>query len=253
MPRFTTDSGETVDISINASQANTRERPLDVDPRFRDHNAEARGRGAKVLNQREARVKVYRGNSMSSVPVSQAAFMLGQGFTSEPTKPPTPLPFICGVETLEGGICQKALRTDRDRVNHIRAAHGDVAPWILSDEDMLKARGKVVIPRASYGEDPRVAVLEGKVNELLELLRKANTPVAQTIAAELIEDLQVAETGADEFADEFTDTPATDNGVELVDFATPVHTCKPRGRFGKIIDGCPACEVKKREKHVDEN
>lgn len=251
MPKFTTDSGESIDISVVMSQADTRERPLDVDPRYRDRNAESKGRGAKVINQREPRVKVYRGNSESIIPVSQAGFMLSQGFTAEPTKPPTPLPFICGVETLEGTICEKALRTDRDRVNHIRAAHGDLAPWILSEEDMMKARGKVVIPRASYGEDPRVAVLEGKVNELLELLRKTNTPVAQTIAAELVEDLQVAETGAAEFMNEDNEVP--DNVVELVDFSTPIHTCKPRGRFGKIIDGCPACEVKKREKHVDEN
>ena len=246
--RLQTDSGTWMEIAVAPSTtAKVTETRIDVDPRFRDAGAEAKGRGASFRNAKEPRVKVYRGYHETLVASSQAGFLLSQGFTASPTKEAPPTDFVCGVDTDDGGVCAKRLQSDRHRINHIRTAHADTAPWILSEEDMLKSRGKVLLGggRISGTNDPRVAVLEAKVNELLKLLNKSAPPeVAQSIAEDLNTELDVIDTGADEFMEE-----DVEEAPPVYTAASP-HTCKPKGRFGRIIDGCPACEFKKSTGYV---
>ena len=243
--RLQSEDGTWMEIAVVQSNAPMKSTPLDVDSRFRDPAADAKGRGATFRSQKEPRVKVYRGSVETLVASSQAGFLLSQGFTASPTATTPPPSVPCGVDTLDGGVCGKVLVNERERINHIRISHGDVAPWLLSDEDMLKARGKVILGgRASAAPDPRVSALEAKVDELIRALNKSAAPsIATTIVEDLKSELDVLKAGADEFMKE---------GVEEEVAATPPvtmsangHTCKLRGRFGKITDGCPACEVKK--------
>ena len=243
MPRVQTDTGAWIDISIiKPIQAVEESGRLDIDSRYVDPLAVSKGRPARKVGQREPRVKLYQGYKESTVPLSQVAHLLDQGFTVEPTRPTPPLKFACGVELLDSGNCHKMFLTERDRVQHIRRVHEDVAPWVLSEEDITRSQGKVVMSRASYMPDPRVGVLESKVKELIELLQKtAPAALAESIVDELETDLGVAETGAEEFME------IEDNIVPLK-FPTaekPVHNCKHKGAFGKYADGCPACDIKR--------
>lgn len=246
--RLQTDTGEWMEIAVTQSTAPTKSTPLNVDPRFRDTSAEAKGRGATFRNQKEPRVKVYRGSVETLVASSQAGFLISQGFTASPTAVAPPVTFLCGVETLEGTVCQKMLRSDRDRINHIRITHSDVAPWILSEEDMLKARGKVILGgRVNAAPDPRVTALEAKVDELIRALHASAAPtIATTVAEDLMSELEVLKAGAEEFMEEGVDEDVEAIAPEPIRLIYPSdHTCKPKGRFGKIVDGCPACEYKK--------
>lgn len=255
--RLQTETGEYLEIAVAQSSAPRTARPLDVDPRFRDTAAESKGRGPTLFSQKEPRVKVYRGSVETLVASSQAGFLLSQGFTASPTSVAPPITFLCGVETLEGEICHKMLRTDRDRINHIRITHSDVAPWILSEEDMLKSKGKVVFNgrgAVSTNSDPRVTALEAKVDELLKLLGKSAAPeIAKEIAADLTTELDLLRAGAEEFM--------TEGVEEVVPIKVkhprvappddqPRHTCTSLGRFGRHVDGCPACEFRKARREA---
>ena len=255
MARLQTDDGKWMEIAITQSEAPMREQLLDVDSRFRDTTAEARGRPAKIINQREPRVKVYRGSVESLVAASQAGYLLSRGFTASPTSVGPPVATVCGVETLEGEICKKKLRSERDRINHIRITHADIAPYIISDEDMLRARGKVVmsgrggVAGSPPTADPRVAVLEAQVAELLALVKKsAGGQVAEAIGADLKEELRDT---VDPIAEEFMhegEEEEFEEPIVLTSYDPSAHTCKNKGRFGAYTPGCPACEFKRKMK-----
>lgn len=258
MPRIMTEDGRAIEMTIAQSQEAVKLTPLEIDARYRDSAAESRGRPAQRIGQKEQRAILYRGETPSLVPMSQVPFLLKQGFTPEPTMAKTPLLHACGIQMFDGTPCEKMLRTERDRVNHIRTAHGDVAPWVLSDIDIARARGKVILNQPTgSAEDPRVAVLEAQVAELMSLLKRSGSPVADEIASDLQTQLQVAEAGADEFMEEDNVPVSTEptfsipvpevTDVKMPPPNEPFHTCRPKGRFGKIIDGCPACELKKLE------
>ena len=177
MPRLQTEAGQWIDIAVVAvADGNDRSGVLDIESRYRDRIAEAHNRPARSISIKEKRVWLYQGYQPSLVPISQANYLMSQGFTAAPTKEAPAVDVACGIETFEGDPCHKMLRTQRDRVQHIRTVHADIAPWVLTPEDLARAGGKIIYNRTAGSTDPRVTALELKVDAVLEQLQRSSSP-----------------------------------------------------------------------------
>ena len=109
------------------------------------------------------KIKMYRGYTMSLVPIERFQQLLGKGFTTQPTRKAPEAKFACGIETSEG-LCPKKLLTEVDRLNHIVAFHKDLAAWVLNDDERRKMRGELGIG----SQAPVIVDLQAQIDAAVE-------------------------------------------------------------------------------------
>src|SRR3990167_9892005 len=173
-----TEAGSEVIVNVAERAAARRQEAIDVPDQYRDRASEAKGR-LPFMQSGKPRVYMYRGYTESLVPEDRIGWFLKQGFTTAPTQATPKTDVVCGIFLSElGRPCDKHLQSHVWRLHHIREAHSELAPWVLTDEDHKRIRGDMGLSNSStsvdYDQVQRVAELEAKLDSVLALLEKGN-------------------------------------------------------------------------------
>ena len=184
------------------------------------------------IEKKERKIKMYQGASPSWIPVGSFERMLSKGFTPHPTASPRPTPFTCDTVRGDGSVCSKGFVSRLDRLRHIKNAHSDASMFVLTDDEQALLAGDLTAARRIVPKNERNndevdinAVIEERARELAEQM------VSKMVAE------MPAEVGND--VEEFN-LPTTSE-----------HTCKSKGRFGRVDPDCAACQLKLKAKEEE--
>lgn len=190
------------------------------------------GRGTKQANMFHSpkeKIVMYRGATPSLVPMAHFQSFLRRGFTPRPTADALPLKFECNVLREDGTRCPKKFTAEVNRLTHIKAYHGDVAPWVLSAMDQRKLRRDLGVTN----------------DDVRNIDTFANVDLEQTVLT-LVEKKLKEILGTEHAAAIMAEEVAPDVAPAVRDYAR-IQTehaphCTSKGRWRKYTSGCPRCD-----------